>query len=992
MSYQIGNSRAGNRRASSLRRRPGARIAGALAILLGMLASVLVPSAAFAAETPAWTFDTPGDTQGWTVGNGVPSLEATERGLEVQISGDDPWIASPDFDLDAEAMNTLVISAENATGNTAGKIYWQTADSPGYSETMAQTFELRPDESAPSEYRVDLRGISSWAGTITKLRIDTGENATSDGTVTVTSVGFDLNEEELPNPEEEDRDPVDHIGHVDPVAATDDQIHVTGAAREDADEFRLYELDAWEYETDIDSADLLDAQPAASEDFSFAVSRFDGERDRLTSKFLVVAATGDDVAYVDSAQYASDLDFAAENDFAFPEPPTKKGLQVQMTDDAEELGVGHAAINVAFDRLLLPDDLGPEKTIPFSYDGETYYFDREYAEESDQAIKPLSDNGMLVNLILIVYDDDKSNPGAPDLLIHPDAARGQGTVYAFNTVDDNSRFFRATLAFLADRYSREDQANGRAVGWIVGNEVNSPWVWQNRGEASVNTFMDDYERALRWTYLATSREYDKARTYISLDHFWNQSMNPSQQYRYYSGRALLDRLQELTQETGDFPWNVAHHPYPEDLFDPAVWNDETATDSFDTMRITFKNLQVLSEYLSQDAFLDEGKLRHIILSEQGFNTPSSDEADEELQAAAYAYGYYRAVSTPGIDSFILHRHVDHKVEGGLRLGLWTWDDEHEEDSSPGERKRIYDVFRYIDTVEGSEHTAFAPAIIGEESWEDIFPGLDIEAQGTRPLPAEMPISIEEAASGEDALEIQVPLPDERWVSSENAKGVETGDGVTVDFAALDKLWRGIVHPAQEPIDARDAPLLRFGLDVPGTNADNGRVAKVKVYSGDEVAFGTAELTGEKATVTVDLGSWDRTEAIDRVKIWVRGSSNADWDGTFTVTGAGFASDAPDEEPEPEQPGQPAPEDPEPEQPAPEQPGPVEPEPTAPVPEQPGPEDPSGEQPRSGEDPGEGDEPLAPTGTDAASMLGAVSILLVLGGCLIWRASRRIATK
>ncbi|MGO1838415.1 MAG: DUF5722 domain-containing protein [Candidatus Microbacterium stercoravium] len=1022
MTHHIHSLRAGDRHDQTARRRRRP-VAGALAVLAAMATSVLSPSAALAEENPEWTFDTPGDTQGWAAGSGVPSLEATERGLEVQVEGQDPWIASPDFALDAETVNTVEIDAENATGNAIGKIYWQTEDEPVWSEGMAQTFELRPDETEPSEYRVDLRGISSWDGTITKLRIDPGDNATSEGIVTITSIGFDFNKEELPNPEDEDRDPVEHVGHVDPITATDSELLVTGATDESAEEYRLYELDAWEYETDVDDAELLDAHPASSGDFSFAVPRFDGERDRLTSKFLVVAATGDEVAYVDSARYATELDFAAKNDFEFPEPPTKKGLQVQMTDDAEELGVGHAAINIAFDQLLQPEDLGSDKSIPFTYDGETYYFDREYAAASDQAIKPLSDNDMLVNLILIVYDNEKSNPGAPDLLIHPDAARGQGTVYAFNTVDENSRYFRATLAFLAERYSQEDESHGRAVGWIVGNEVNSPWAWQNQGEATVNTFMDDYERAMRWTYLETTREYDKARTYISLDHFWNGSLNPAQPYRYYGSRDLIDRLQELTEEAGDFPWNVAQHPYPEDLFDPAVWNDETATDSFDTMRITFKNLQVLSEYLGQEQFLDDGELRHIILSEQGFNTPDDSEEAAELQAAAYAYGYYRAVSTPGIDSFILHRHVDYKTEGGLRLGLWTWDDESEEDSSPDEKKPIYDVFRYIDTVEGAEHTAFAPEIIGEESWEGIFPGLDIEAQGTRPLPEEMPTSLSGSGDSGDETEVRIPLANDAWVASDNATGVQqTDDGVMVDFAALDKLWRGIVQSAAEPIAATDAPLLQVGIDVPGTDAESDRVAKVKVYAGDEVAFGTAELTSEHSDVTVDLGDWDRIDAIERIKVWVRGSSNADWDGTFTVTGAGFAAEAPpSEEPEPEEPGEPGPEEPgqpgpeEPGQPGPEAPGqpepeePGEPEPTEPAPSQPGPEepgqpeqpgqpgqpgpeDPGGEEPEPSEGPAVAEEPLSPTGGDIAPALGAFGILLLVGGFIAWRSSRRLSTK
>ena len=86
----------------------------------------------------------------------------------------------------------------------------------------------------------------------------------------------------------------------------------------------------------------------------------------------------------------------------------KKGLQVEMTDDAEQLGVKHGAINVAFNQLMLEKPVSAAATIPFAVDGRTFYFDRAYTESLDGQIKALSDNGALVDLILILYSD--TNP------------------------------------------------------------------------------------------------------------------------------------------------------------------------------------------------------------------------------------------------------------------------------------------------------------------------------------------------------------------------------------------------------------------------------------------------------------------------------------------------------------------------------------------------------------------------------------------------------
>jgi hypothetical protein len=65
----------------------------------------------------------------------------------------------------------------------------------------------------------------------------------------------------------------------------------------------------------------------------------------------------------------------------------------------------------------------------------------------------------------------------------------------------------------------------------------------------------------------------------------------------------------------------------------------------------------------------KGEPRRILLSEQGFHSDGT-QAGEDLQAAAYAYAWQKIDSDPGIDAFILHRHVDHSHEGGLNLGLW----------------------------------------------------------------------------------------------------------------------------------------------------------------------------------------------------------------------------------------------------------------------------------------------------------------------------------
>ena len=179
------------------------------------------------------------------------------------------------------------------------------------------------------------------------------------------------------------------------------------------------------------------------------------------------------------------------------------------------------------------------------------------------------------------------------------------------------------------------------------------------------------------------------RVYISLDHFWTGKFSE----RDYGGKYILENLNSEYLSEGQVPWNVAHHPYPENLAFPDFWNDKTATDDVETTkRITFKNLELLAEFLYKEEMLCNGERRRIILSEQGFNSHWTPES-EILQACAYGRAYKKIMQIPEIDSFILHAHGDNKAEFGLNLGLWRRDRNEQKLAEP---KPIYHVFKAID--------------------------------------------------------------------------------------------------------------------------------------------------------------------------------------------------------------------------------------------------------------------------------------------------------
>jgi hypothetical protein len=401
----------------------------------------------------------------------------------------------------------------------------------------------------------------------------------------------------------------------------------------------------------------------------------------------------------------------------FPEPASKKGLQVQMVEDALALGVKHAALNVNFAQLLTTQARTNELSL--MVDGRAFSFSRSYVEHLDRQIKPLSDRDVVVSLILLYYRS--SDEALNRIMLHPkyDPA-SPNHLSAFNTTNpESSAALRASVEFLARRYSQQAQPYGRVWNYIVGNEVNSHWFWSNMGRVTMEEFADDYLRAVRVCHEAVRQHSANARVYLSLEHHWNIRYPGGDAQQAFPGKAFIDYFARRARETGEFDWHLAFHPYPEDLFDSRTWQDETALFTPDTPRITFKNLEVLPRYFKRPELLINGKSRRIILSEQGFHSPET-VGGQTLQAAAYCYAYYKAAQLDGIDSFILHRHVDHGKEGGLNLGLWSRNKNSGNPAEPLARKKIYEIFKAADQPGWQEEFQFALPVIGIRNWTEIL--------------------------------------------------------------------------------------------------------------------------------------------------------------------------------------------------------------------------------------------------------------------------------
>lgn len=683
------------------------------------------------------------------------------------------------------------------------------------------------------------------------------------------------------------------------VAAEDATIELSGWATASA-EVEIYDFGTHEDpDTWAERPPVTTVHASSSGEWSASVPRFAGHADRAYDKFLAVT----DDAVAPAAVYATP-DFTAVHDYPFPDGASKKGLGVQMTDDAEELGASHTGVNVVVNRIMLARPEEPDQTIAFEHGGRTYWFSAAEVDKLDRQIKPMSDNGMVISMILLLQDRPDSENAPTGILIHPDAHRGKGLIYAFNTeTADGVAYFTAAMEFLAQRYTRADEAFGRVVNFIVGNEVDAHYVWQNMGDATFDEFMEDYTRAVRIVDVATRKAYERARTYISLTGGWNNPQAATDPH-FFTGRQVVDALGAISRSEGDFGWHVAYHAYPEDLYDPEFWKDENVTaDPMTTHVVNFKNLEVLTDYLRRPELARRGHPRRVILSEQGFHTPTDRPRPEaeRVQAAAYAYAYYRVRFADGIDGFHLHRHVDFRGEGAppFLFGVWRNDSNSSQPNTPYRPKYIYDVLRYIDTERSLEVTEFAKEIIGIDDWSEVVPGFDPQALAERPIRQRVGVRTD-AAPRKPVVLADFSDGLEGWRRADNAVRVSNVHGaLRVDSVAQASLWRGADTEFADPLDATTTPWLSLRVGVPAASASDpaaGRrlQAKIKVYSSDgTVAEGVAALRPgpEGERLAIDLRDWPGRREIVRLKVWVRGEGTATWASRVVIDDVALAGNA-----------------------------------------------------------------------------------------------------
>ncbi|MBO5573063.1 MAG: Tat pathway signal protein [Clostridium sp.] len=479
----------------------------------------------------------------------------------------------------------------------------------------------------------------------------------------------------------------------------------------------IFQLDNWEKDLS-ERSDYLTAYPSQPY-MKYTVPLLRGTgADRTNSSFVAAVFDGTKYRIISNRSYPSGPEV-----LAYDRTPVtytgKKGLTLEPgeIDEGISLGIKSAQMSMPLNMLAGYD-------LPFQYNGEVYYFNSGMVSAYDQAVKKLTDAGVVTTMVLLNDWSDLT----PDMF-RPGTVKNNSPYYAFNIdTPQGQKRLAATAAFLADRYSGLT-GHGRISNWVIGNEVNDQY-WNYAGSMELQPYVELFSRAFRVFYNEIRSRCAGDGVFFSLTYYWNDSAN-TDGLTSYKGKDFLDCFNAVVKKEGPMDWGLAYHPYPYPMSEPMFWDDGAAglTMDLSTPILNYYNLMVLVDYMKTPELRNaDGQVRRIALTEQGFSstTPSGQKLRE--QAAAFAYSYYMAVSIPEIECYNLHRQVDapQEVAAGLSYGLKYHDENKGALIVSYHAKPIYYVFRDIDkgwkkSLEVSEQ---CKKTLGISKWSELIPGFE----------------------------------------------------------------------------------------------------------------------------------------------------------------------------------------------------------------------------------------------------------------------------
>ncbi|MGN8626705.1 DUF5722 domain-containing protein [Bulleidia sp. HCP3S3_F2] len=453
----------------------------------------------------------------------------------------------------------------------------------------------------------------------------------------------------------------------------------------------------------------------------------------INEKYVLVKKENGQYVQASNFAYISNIEYGFKNVDRTFEANNKKGLQMSagMFEDAENLGVEHIFTNVILSLVMQENDAND--AIVMDYKGKKYYFNSAEIHKLDSYFSELYKKKIVVTVGIITYFNEK----LPSIYYPAAFEENSASFFALNTsTKEGAEFVEAFITFISERYDGSNEEYGLISNWVIGNEVNESGTYNYMGEKPLGEYLDEYTRTFRILHNIIKSNIPGANVYVPLEPWWGISSNDLT----YGGREFLTSFAKKMNEEGDVNWGLAYHAYSYPLSDPKVLNDDQrtidetgkltldgyfTTENENTITITMKNIDVLIEYMHKKEMLtSDGKVRSIILSEQGYTSNSNVYGKcEAQQAASMLYAYYKAESLSDIDAFIYFLQKDDK-NASLGNSYYQFGLQSQENDEEIHKKLSYRIFKCMDKENSLINLSYFTTILGIDSWDSIIPNIN----------------------------------------------------------------------------------------------------------------------------------------------------------------------------------------------------------------------------------------------------------------------------
>lgn len=637
-------------------------------------------------------------------------------------------------------------------------------------------------------------------------------------------------------------------------------------------------------------------QLKASEKMTFSLDYEEGSQ-RIFAKFLLARRMADgNFRILGGAHYVDNAELTAKNNYAYPTARSKKGLAVQLYSDAQELNISHTVINVPVNDYIAAGQ--SSATVDFIYGNTTYYISRDMLAYLDYRVKLFTDAGVNVYINLLLDAPSPEQSDSLDTMYKADISTSV-SLYGFNVSErDTVMYLESFVHFLAERYTRPDGEYGFAGSYILGYQVNSNRSYNYMGPLPLDSYLNYYTVAFRIMDTALRSVYSDGRSYISLANNFNSSIiEPNSLYDSqldYSAKDTLDLFAFKIASAGDIPWRLAISAYPSDRTLTDFRGDSSALKNDSTPFISMDNIETLCEYMGKEELLYNGEKRKITISSMGISA-DNDSSENLMQAALYAYSYFKAETSDDIEALIYYRHVDYPLESG-RFGLWSSSSETE--ARAADKKPIYNVFKYIDTDRSEATVQFALAQLGASEWASLLPGFTFDK-------IQRHMIIEETQTDPDVISKQGEPSNLFDFSRGSHCGFEPTDNAafvelreyTVDspmlYAGLmssnPSEFMGVGCDFDAPTEIKGSKYISVDISAVAPAEVSSVTVMLRLYSnassenGGVVYEGVANAVkiGEMTRVGFDIKALTAaTDTIDGIKIWIRPTDQSYHEGDY----------------------------------------------------------------------------------------------------------------